>query len=370
MTSSISLPRTDQVGSLLRPAALLEARDRHARGELDDAGLRQYEDDAIAAAIRQQEQVGIGAITDGEFRRSYFHLDFFRHLGGVQLEGSIAASSDAGERVGFTPPRLVVTGKLQHQYPIMQRDCEFLQSQAKSLVKITIPSPSMLHFRGGRSAIDATTYPELDAFFEDLAACFQEEIRSLYDAGCRYLQLDDTNLAYLCDPRMRADAAARGEDPNALPLLYSRVINQALAGRNPDMKVAIHLCRGNYRSTWFASGGYEPVADVLFNNLDVDAYLLEFDDERSGDFSPLRFVPPGKRVVLGLISSKIAELESRDAILRRIEEASQHLALEQLGLSPQCGFASTAHGNNLSEAQQWAKLGLVVDVAREVWKDA
>jgi 5-methyltetrahydropteroyltriglutamate--homocysteine methyltransferase len=364
------LPRADQVGSLLRPQALLDARARHAQGIINAAALQQVEDECIAAAVQRQQQTGIGCITDGEFRRSYFHLDFFSQLAGVTLQGSIAASSDAGERVSFTPPRLAVSGKLQHSHPIMQRDCEFLQSLTPTLTKITIPSPSMLHFRGGRAAIDAVAYPDLGEFFADLAGCYQEEIRALYAAGCRYLQLDDTNLAYLCDPRMRADAAARGEDPDALPQLYARLINSALAGRAPDLKVGIHLCRGNYRSTWFASGGYEPVADVLFNQLDVDAYLLEFDDARSGDFSPLRFVPADKRVVLGLVSSKLGELEARDDILRRIEEASSVLPLEQLALSPQCGFASTAHGNALSEQQQWDKLRLVAELAQEVWSDA
>lgn len=370
MNRSNQLPRADQVGSLLRPPELLDARARHARHEIDDTALQQVEDSCIAQAVQHQLETGIGCITDGEFRRSYFHLDFFSQLAGVTLQGAIAASSDAGEKVGFTPPRLAVTGKLQHRQAIMQRDCEYLQSLTPALTKITIPSPSMLHFRGGRAAIDATAYPAMDAFFDDLARSYQEEIRALYAAGCRYLQLDDTNLAYLCDPAMRAGTAARGEDPGALPMLYARLINQALQGRPADMQVGIHLCRGNYRSTWFASGGYEPVADVLFNSLDVDAYLLEFDDARSGDFSPLRFVPEGKRVVLGLISSKVGELEARDAVLRRLDEATAFLPLEQLSLSPQCGFASTAHGNALSEDQQWAKLRLVAELAREVWADA
>lgn len=370
MNDSIQLPRADQVGSLLRPQALLDARAAHARRDIDAAALRLVEDRCIATAVQRQLDTGIGCITDGEFRRSYFHLDFFSQPEGVTLQGAIAASSDAGEKVGFTPPRLAVTGKLQHRHAIMQRDCEYLQSLTNTLTKITIPSPSMLHFRGGRAAIDATAYPDLDVFFDDLARCYRQEIQALYAAGCRYLQLDDTNLAYLCDPRMRADAAARGDDPDALPILYARLINQALAGRPVDMKVGIHLCRGNYRSTWFASGGYEPVADVLFNSLDVDAYLLEFDDARSGDFSPLRFVPEGKRVVLGLISSKVGELEAREQVLRGLDDAMAFLPLEQLSLSPQCGFASTSHGNALGEEQQWAKLRLVAELASDIWADA
>ena len=367
MTKARTLFRADQVGSLLRPAALQKARDQHARKEIDDAALRKVEDASIADIVKKQQSVGLPCVTDGEFRRSYFHLDFFQHLAGVKIDGSIAASSDARERVNFTPPRLSVAGKLGHQYPIMAKDVEYLQSLAPARAKITIPSPTMLHFRGGRAGIDAKAYPDLDDFFEDLAQCYQKEIAALYAAGCRHLQLDDTNLAYLCDPAMRADAAKRGENPDILPALYAKVINKAIAGRPQDMTVGVHLCRGNFRSTWFASGGYEPVADVLFNSLDVDVYMLEFDDERSGDFSPLRYVPDDKQVVLGLISSKKGELEARDHVLRRIEEASGHLALDNLGLSPQCGFASTCHGNDISDQQQWDKLGLVVDIAREVW---
>lgn len=369
MNHATTFFRADQVGSLLRPRALQEAREQHARQQIDDDALRQVEDACIAEAVKQQEAIGLRCITDGEFRRSYFHLDFFSHLGGVALDGSIAASSDARERVDFTPPRLRVDGKVLHRYPIMSRDYEYLRALTPTPAKITIPSPTMLHFRGGRAGIDADAYPHIEDFFEDLALCYQREIEALYAAGCRYLQLDDTNLAYLCDPRMRANAAERGENPDTLPALYAELINKAIAGRPHDMSIAIHLCRGNFRSNWFASGGYEPVADVLFNSLDVDVYLLEFDDERSGDFSPLRFVPDDKHDVLGLISSKTGVLEPRDSVLRRIEEASTYLALDNLGLSPQCGFASTCHGNDITEQQQWEKLRLVVDLAREVWGD-
>lgn len=362
--------RAEQVGSLLRPRALLDARELFANGQLSAAGLRDVENDCIAATVRKQQAIGMPCITDGEFRRAYFHLDFFQHLQGVTLSGNINASSDAQHKVGFTPPRLTVTGKVAHAKPILLDDFTFLQSQAQSHVKITMPSPTMLHFRGGRTGIDQAAYPDMQGFFDDLAACYRDEIEALYQAGCRYIQLDDTNLAYLCDPKMCADAAARGEDPTALPLVYAKLINEAIRNDHDDLVIGIHLCRGNYKSTWFASGGYEPVADVLFNALDVDVYYLEFDDERSGDFAPLRFVPKDKYVVLGLVSSKLGALEPRADLRQRVEQASRYLSLAQLGLSPQCGFSSTCHGNNITEAQQWDKLGLVVDLAREIWGDA
>lgn len=362
--------RADQVGSLLRPGYLLEAREQFATGKIDADALREVENRAIAEVVRKQEAVGLSSISDGEFRRSYFHLDFFQHLEGVSISGNINASSDAQKSVGFTPPKLSVTGKLGHRYPILLGDFEFLKQQTNATVKITMPSPTMLHFRGGRAGIDAKAYPDLEEFFADLAQAYRDEIESLYKAGCRYIQLDDTNLAYLCDPKMRADAAARGEDPNALPELYARVINAAIENGHDDLTIGIHLCRGNFKSTFFASGGYEPVAEVLFNQLDVDTYFLEYDDERSGDFAPLRFVPENKFVVLGVVSSKIGELESRDFILSRLDEAAKYMPKGNMGLSPQCGFASTSHGNNLSEEQQWAKLRFIVDLANEYWGTA
>src|SRR5699024_10797867 len=254
--------------------------------------------------------------------------------------------------------------------PIQVADFEYLAEQASVLPKVSIPSPTMVHFRGGRAAIDIESYPDLDVFFDDLAACYRADIDALYHAGCRYLQLDATNLAYLCDPDMRAAAEERGDDPNSLPHQYAALINAALADRPKDLTVGIHLCRGNYRSTWFAQGGYEPVAEVLFNELAVDAYFLEYDDERSGEFAPLRHVPESKTVVLGLVSSKTPELEARDARARRIEEAGRHVDLDQACLSPQCGFSSTVEGNELTEDDQWAKLELVVETARLVWGDA
>ncbi|MGH8156448.1 MAG: 5-methyltetrahydropteroyltriglutamate--homocysteine S-methyltransferase [Rhodanobacteraceae bacterium] len=271
---------------------------------------------------------------------------------------------------GFTPQRITVTGKLKHARPIQVPAFAFLEKQATAArvtPKVSIPSPTMVHFRGGRAAIDIKSYPDLDRFFEDLAAAYRAEIDLLYAAGCRYLQLDDTNLAYLCDVDMRAAAKERGEDPDALPRQYAGLINATLRGRPHDLTVAVHLCRGNYRSTWFAKGGYEPVAQVLFNELEVDAYFLEYDDERSGDFAPLRHVPTGKTVVLGLVSSKTPELESMDALRRRIDEAARYVDVAQLCLSPQCGFASTVEGNRMTHDQQWAKLERVVETARKVW---
>ncbi len=362
--------RFEHVGSLLRPPGVLEARRRHAGGEISAVELRAEEDRAITAAIGQQERIGLRSITDGEFRRAYFHLDFLQQLAGVSVTGGIAANPNARpSKDGFTPPKLSVTGKLRHVRPIQVADFQFLQSHTRQTPKVSIPSPTMVHFRGGRAAIDIEAYPDLDPFFEDLAQCYRDEIAALYAAGCRYLQLDDTNLAYLCDPRMRAAAAERGDDPNELPRRYAELINAALKNRPDDLTVGIHLCRGNYRSTWFAEGGYEPVAEVLFNELDVDAYFLEYDDERSGDFAPLRFVPDNKVVVLGLVTTKVARLEPRAGLITRLHEAARYMPLERLCLSPQCGFSSTVEGNEITPDDQWAKLKLVVDTAREVWGD-
>jgi 5-methyltetrahydropteroyltriglutamate--homocysteine methyltransferase len=269
----------------------------------------------------------------------------------------------------MTPPKLSVTGKLRHVKNIQVDDFKYLKSQVSQTPKVCIPSPTMVHFRGGRKAIDIEAYPEMDEFFEDLAQCYREEIDALYQAGCRYIQLDDTNLAYLCDPKMRAGAVERGDDPNELPRTYAALINSVIDGRPDDLTVGVHLCRGNFRSTWFAEGGYEPVAEVLFNDLHVDAYFLEYDDERSGDFSPLRFVPDNKTVVLGLITSKVPTLESQEVLIQRVKEASQYMPLENMCLSPQCGFSSTVHGNELTQDEQWAKLELVIDTARKIWGD-
>jgi methionine synthase II (cobalamin-independent) len=361
--------RADHVGSFLRPPELLEARERHFRkGQITRAQLREAEDRAIRDIVRLQEDWGLQGITDGEYRRTYFHVDFLEQLEGVEVKGGIAVKfhGAAGE-VDFAPPVMHVTKKLRHVKPIQLADFEFLKSVTRRMPKVTIPSPTMLHFRGGRGAISREAYPDLEDFYEDVARCYRDEIRQLAQAGCRYLQLDDTNLAYLCDPKMREGARQRGDDPDELPRRYARLINAAIAGKPADMTVCVHLCRGNFQSAWAAEGGYEPVAEVLFNELKVDGYFLEYDDARSGDFRPLRFVPKDRTVVLGLVTTKLGSLESRDDLRRRIEEAAKHVPLDQLCLSPQCGFSSTVHGNRLAVEAQAAKIRLVVETAREVW---
>lgn len=362
--------RADHVGSFLRPKPLLEARERYANGQISKDELREIENIHIRDAIKKQESVGLQSITDGEFRRTYFHTDFLEKLEGVTVSGGIGVKfmSKKGT-VDFAPPRLSVTGKLRHVQDIQKADFEFLKANTTRTPKVTIPSPTMVHFRGGRKAIDIEAYPDMDEFFADLAQCYRDEINSLYQAGCRYIQLDDTNLAYLCDPKMREGAKERGDDPDELPRAYAALINQVIDNRPADLTVCVHLCRGNFRSTWVAEGGYEPVADVLFNELNVDAYFLEYDDERSGNFAPLRLVPPNKTVVLGLISSKVGDMEARDDVISRIQEAAQYMPLEHMCLSPQCGFSSTVHGNELTENQQWAKLELIADITREIWGD-
>jgi 5-methyltetrahydropteroyltriglutamate--homocysteine methyltransferase len=359
--------RADHVGSLLRPQRVLDGRAKAAAKDISRSKLRAIEDEEITRLVRMQESIGLRAITDGEIRRAYFHLDFLERLDGVTVDGAIEASSDAGETVHFTPPRLSVTGKLRHARDIQVGDFTFLQSRVTHVPKVTIPSPTMVHFRGGRAAIDIKSYPDLDLFFEDLAQCYRDEIAALYAAGCRYIQLDDTNLAYLCDPKMRQGAIERGDDPDELPRTYSALINAVLRDRPSDLTICVHLCRGNFRSTWFAEGSYEPVAEVLFNEMDVDGYFLEYDDERSGGFAPLRFVPSTKTVVLGLVTSKRAQLEPQAELIARIEEAARYVPLENLCLSPQCGFSSTVHGNDITEDEQWRKLQHVVDTARTVW---
>ena len=363
--------RADHVGSFLRPQALLDARDRHKRGEIPAAALREVEDAAIRDIVRYQEELGLEGITDGEFRRTYFHIDFLEQLAGVETKGGISvAFHSAAGNVDFAPPVMHVTAPVRHVKPIQVADFKFLQSVTRHTPKVTIPSPTMLHFRGGREAISRTAYPDMELFFADVAAAYRAEIRALADAGCRYLQLDDTNLAYLCDEKMREGARKRGDDPNELPRRYARLINAAIADRPADMTVCVHLCRGNFKSAWVAEGGYEPVAEVLFNELAVDGYFLEYDDARSGDFAPLRFVPKGKTVVLGLVTTKLDTLETTDGLKRKIDEAAKVIPLDQLCLSPQCGFSSTVHGNAIAREAQAAKLRLVVDVARAVWGTA
>jgi len=361
--------RADHVGSLLRPPELLAARDRYARAEIAAAELRQAEDRSIRDAVRLQEELGLRAATDGEHRRTFFHIDFLEKLEGVSVRGGLATRFHGAKGdVDFAPPRLEVTGKLRRVRPIQLEDFRYLQSVARVLPKVCIPSPTMVHFRGGRGAISREAYPDLEEFFGDLARCYREELADLAGAGCRYVQLDDTNLAYLCDPKLREGARERGDDPEELPRRYARLINAALRDRPAGLTVGIHLCRGNFKSAWVAEGGYEPVAEVLFNELDVDGYFLEYDDHRSGDFAPLRFVPRGKKlVVLGLVTSKVGALEPKAELARRVQDASRYVPLEQLALSPQCGFSSTVHGNQVTFEEQRAKLGLVVETAAEVW---
>jgi len=360
--------RADHVGSFLRPPELLDARERRKKGEISGEALRVVEDSAIRDIVRFQEEAGLSGVTDGEFRRTYFHIDFLEQLSGVETKGGISVHFHSAKGdVDFAPPVMHVTGPVRHTKNIQVDDFKFLQSVTTRTPKVTIPSPTMLHFRGGREAISREAYPDLEAFFADVAAAYRAEIRALADAGCRYLQLDDTNLAYLCDEKMREGARQRGDDPNELPRRYARLINAAIAGHPPEMTICVHLCRGNFKSAWVAEGGYEPVAEVLFNDLAVDGYFLEYDDARSGDFAPLRFVPRGKTVVLGLVTTKLDQLESKDMLKHKIDEAAKLIPLDQLCLSPQCGFSSTVHGNQIAREAQAAKLRLVVETAAEVW---
>ncbi len=363
--------RYDHVGSFLRPAYLLEARARKAKGEIDAAALREVEDRAISEIVRFQQDVGMKAITDGEYRRTYFHIDFLDQLGGVKTSDPVIVEKADGTRE-LAPPVMRVVDKVRHARPIQLDDYRFLQGTlaSGSVAKVTIPSPTMLHFRGGRAGISKDAYPLLDPdFYDDVARAYGDELAVLHAAGCRYVQMDDTNLAYLCDPKMREAARARGDDPNELPHRYAMFVNKVVAHKPKDMLLAMHLCRGNFQSTFAASGDYEPVAEALLSEMDLDAYFLEYDDARSGDFRPLRFLQKGKTAVLGLVTTKVGELEDRDALKRRIDEAAQHVPLEQLALSPQCGFASSAEGNDISWDNQRRKLELVVEVARQVWGD-
>jgi 5-methyltetrahydropteroyltriglutamate--homocysteine methyltransferase len=365
--------RADHVGSLLRPRQLLRAREEHKNGRMTAAQLQQIEDDAIRAVVKMQEEVGLQGITDGEFRRSSWHMDFLYQVGGVRkVEQNITVHfhSDRGD-VDFTPSGLRVVGKLSLQGCIFGEHFDFLKSVVtQGTPKLTIPSPSMMHYRGGRAAIDSSVYPGMDEFWHDLSAVYAKQLAELGKRGCRYLQLDDTSLAYLNDPQQREYVKSIGGDPDVQHRIYIRNINAALVGKPADMRVCTHMCRGNFRSAWAASGGYDHVAEALFNELDVDGFFLEYDDARSGGFAPLRFVPKGKFVVLGLITTKRGQLENKDDIKRRIEEAARYVPLEQLCLSPQCGFSSTEEGNALTRQEQIAKLKLVVDTAREVWGSA
>src|SRR5579871_3143307 len=358
--------RADHVGSLLRPQALKDARAKREHGFIDQAALAAIEDSEIAAVIRKQEEVGLKSVTDGEFRRASWQTDFLVALDGVEAY--------RGERKmlfkGPQPRPILLRLKDRlgnfHGHPMIEH-FKFVAAHAKATPKMTIPSPSTLHFRYGREAVPPSIYPAMVDFYRDLGATYRKVVRAFADAGCRYLQLDEVNLAYLCDPALCDQVRARGDDPATLPMVYADMINAAMSDIPPDMAITMHLCRGNFRSTFVATGGYEPVAEILFNTIKVHGYFMEYDSERAGGFEPLRFVPKGKTVVLGLVTSKSGQLESKDAIKRRIEQAAKFVDIEQLALSPQCGFASTEDGNTLAEDEQWAKLRMIVEVAQEVW---
>jgi 5-methyltetrahydropteroyltriglutamate--homocysteine methyltransferase len=361
--------RYDHVGSFLRPKYLLEARAQKARGDITPEQLRKVEDQAITEIVKFQEDVGLKSVTDGEFRRTYFHIDFLEQLGGVKTDIPVTIRKPDGTEE-LAPPVIRVIDKVRHAKDIQKADFEYLKSQVSAghTPKVTIPSPTMLHFRGGRAGISKDAYPELDpAFYDDVAKAYGDELRSLYDAGCRYVQMDDTNLAYLCDEKMREAARQRGDDPNELPHRYAKFINKVVARKPEGMLLGMHLCRGNFKSTHAAAGNYEPVAEALLKEMDLDAFFLEYDDTRSGDFKPLRYLPKGKTVVLGLVTTKFGQLESKDDLKRRIDEAARYAPMEQLALSPQCGFSSTVHGNNIAVEDQRNKLRLVIDTAREMW---
>ena len=364
--------RADHVGSFLRPAYLLQAREEKAKGEISVQELRAVEDRAITEVVQLQRDCGLQSITDGEFRRTYFHIDFLEQLGGVHTDVPFTVKrADGSEELA--PPVIKVVDKVRHLKPIQRADFDYLQQQVAlhapgCTPKVTIPSPTMLHFRGGRAGINRAAYPELEpAFYVDVARAYAAELQSLFDGGCRYVQMDDTNMAYLCDEKMREAARQRGDDPNELPHRYAEFINKVVALKPDGMTLAMHLCRGNFKSTHAAAGNYEPVAQALLSEMNLDAIFMEYDDQRSGDFRPLRYLKPGMQVVLGLVTTKFGQLESRAELKRRIYEAAGYAPLEQLCLSPQCGFSSTVHGNNIAVEDQRRKLELVVQTAAEIW---
>jgi 5-methyltetrahydropteroyltriglutamate--homocysteine methyltransferase len=364
--------RANHVGSLLRPPELRQAREKHQKGEITAAQLREVEDRCIRDAVKMQEDVGMQGITDGEFRRTLWHADFLSQFDGIKvveglLPGSAKHFQNPDSDVQRSPTQFVVTGKLGHPRGIETENFKFLASVTKQTAKQCIPSPSLVHFRTGRAGVEKAAYPDMKDFFADLARVYREEIAQLAAAGCIYLEIDDVNFAYLCDPKMREGAKKIGEDPDKLPLLYANLINECIKDRPANMSVCTHLCRGNFRSSWVAEGGYDPVAEVLFNELKVDGYFLEFDTQRAGNFAPLRYLPKGKKLILGLVTTKSGALENPDDLKRRIDEAAKLVPLDQLGISPQCGFSSTVLGNKLTIDDQIAKLRLVVQVARDVW---
>jgi len=357
--------RADHVGSLLRPAALKKAREQRAKGAIDASALKAIEDREIERVIKRQEEVGLQSITDGEFRRSWWHLDFLWGLDGIEkhvMDTGVAFAAVTTRNEGVK-----VIGKLGFSGHPMLEHFKFVAAQTKRTPKITIPSPSAIYGRPTRLPIDQKIYPKLDAFFDDLGQAYKKAVRAFADAGCRYLQLDEVFIAMLCDPNYRQKMKDRGDDPEALGALYGDIINSAMSDIPPDMTITMHLCRGNYKSTFMGAGGYEAVQEILFNKIKVHGFFMEYDSDRAGGFAPLRLVPKGRCVVLGLVTSKTGRLENKDDLKRRIDEAAKYLPLEQLCLSPQCGFASTEEGNTLAEDEQWAKLKMIVEVANEVW---
>ena len=365
MTRTTPPFRADHVGSILRTEPLKQARAKRAAGTISAEELAAVEDVEIRKIIAMQESVGLDAITDGEFRRSWWHYDFLGALDGVKLVDVNQGIQFTGVQTKAEAPH--VMSKLGSKHHPHIEHFKFLKANTKKTPKMAIPSPSMLHYRGGRKLINMGIYPKMEDFYHDLGMAYREVVTGFADAGCRYLQLDDCSFAYLCDSNQRKMLEERGENWQTQGEIYADMINAAVATKPKDMVISIHVCRGNFRSTFIASGGYEPIAELLFNRVNADAYFLEWDNDRSGGFEPLRFLPKGKHVVVGLITSKTGELEKRDDVLRRIEEASKYVSLDQLCLSPQCGFASTEDGNTLSEQQQWDKLRFVVDIAKEIW---
>ncbi len=356
--------RADQVGSLLRPRKLAAARAQFKQGDLSADALRQIEDDCIRAVVRRQESTGLRSITDGELRRDYWHIDFLRQLDGVSIVAMPGQSRFGGTEE--QPPMVTVTGRIGCTQPIMADAFSFLEQATTQTAKMTVPSPSMLYMRGGRTAVSSEVYPELAEFWHDVALAYQHAIRFLADRGCTYLQLDDVSFAYLCDANFREGCRRNGDDPDSLPRTYAGAINAALRNRPAGMTITMHTCRGNFKSSWVAEGGYESVAEAMFS-ADVDGFFMEFDSARAGSFEPLRYLPAGKRVVLGLVTTKLGAIENDDEIKRRIDAAAAYVPLDRMCLSPQCGFSSTHHGNAVSEEEQWRKLELVVRVARDVW---
>ena len=366
--------RADHVGSLLRPPELLRTRDEHQRGTLSAESLRAIEDRSIRDVAKLQEEIGLQGITDGEYRRTIWHADFLRQIEGVSVKQGVADADglvrkfkSGDQEIERSPTRFYTKGPLKRGRGIETENFQYLASVTDRTPKLCIPSPTILHMRGGRAAIDKQAYPDMDSFYADLARVYREEIHALADLGCTYLQLDDPNMAYLCDEKMRQGMRQIGEDPDQLPRTYAKLINECIKDRPANMTVCMHICRGNFRSAWAAEGGYDPVAEILFNEFKLDGFFLEYDSPRAGSFAPLRFVPKGMKIVLGLVTTKSGDMESADDLKRRIDQASRYIPLEQLALSPQCGFSSTVLGNNITVDAEIAKLSLVVRVAREVW---